>query len=896
MSCRVNGPVTALPLIPEFTLLSRIGGGSYGEVFLARSVTGSYRAVKIVRREDFERDRTFEREFEGIQKFEKVSQDHPGLIDVLHAGRNDAEGFYYYVMELADDEASGRAFDPEHYSPRTLAGDLRIGRGLSVRECAQLGSALAEALGHLHEAGLTHRDVKPSNIIFVRGEPKLADIGLVADSGQRTYVGTEGYVPPEGPGTPSADLYGLAMVLYEMLTGKDRLEFPELPTNMQLSPTVNRDEWRALNAAVCRAGSPDPRKRFASGREMSEALRRALGEKVPRRDRGRRSGALFLGAALALLGVGGYTTYGEWQKRGESQAEVTSLSLTPGPASLVQPGESPSKEPALLPEPESEPVVEPEPEPVPEPPKPKETLMVEAVQALGPAPAKEAAEPLTPTPPPAPQIAWLKIATEPREASVFHNGVEIARTPTGFLEFVAGKVTLEVRLEGYHTKRIEEDLEAEPESNYLQVELQPDNHPVEGESWKNHSGLEFLFNDVLNTHITEFAVSAEAFRQFVRSSGLTAQVVEKEGVALIDDAAMWAFCDWHTKKDREEGFLDEGHYLKPQRSITPGLGTSFHCLLDDGFGSLAVNSEPAGAEVRSVLNGEILGQTPLVLDHHREGPAWFSLRLPGYREQAVTATVLAGEVSPQIVKLERDASLVFGEPWTNSLGMKFVRVGAFMSSIWETRESDYAAFAIATGAPELAQEAGADHPAGGVNVDEARAFCAWLTERERAAGFLSSTQSYHVPTDLEWSEMVGLTGETGSTPQSREWLSARNRTEVFPWDGAWPPPARAGNFADKSASARLKDIIPGYDDGAEKTAPVGSYEPNALGIYDLSGNVWEWVDDLYNSGGTYQAVRGGAWNVSAKANLLSYYRNAVKPQIHDGIYGFRCVIRDAKAP
>src|SRR5207244_7380868 len=90
------------------------------------------------------------------------------------------------------------------------------------------GGVLTEALEALHTHGLTHRDIKPSNIIFTEGVPKLADIGLVAASGQQSFVGTEGYVPPEGPGTPQADLYSLGKLLYETCTGKDRLDFPEI--------------------------------------------------------------------------------------------------------------------------------------------------------------------------------------------------------------------------------------------------------------------------------------------------------------------------------------------------------------------------------------------------------------------------------------------------------------------------------------------------------------------------------------------------------------------------------------------------------------------------------------------------------------------------------------------
>lgn len=156
---------------------------------------------------------------------------------MLQVGVNDQLGCFYYVMELGDDLAREQAIEPDDYSPRTLSKEIARRGSLPLAGCLRLGLALSDALVQLHSHGLIHRDIKPSNIIFVNGVPKLADIGLVAQVNEgHSYVGTEGFMPPEGPGTARADVYGLGKVLYEASTGKDRLEFPELPGRWRQSP------------------------------------------------------------------------------------------------------------------------------------------------------------------------------------------------------------------------------------------------------------------------------------------------------------------------------------------------------------------------------------------------------------------------------------------------------------------------------------------------------------------------------------------------------------------------------------------------------------------------------------------------------------------------------------
>lgn len=266
-----GAPAVELPGIdvPDHTLVRRIGKGSYGEVWLARTVLGAWRAVKIVRRSAFDADRPYEREFAGIQRFEPISRSHESQLNILQVGRV-ADGFYY-VMELADDMGRGREIDAGTYTPHDLRSELHLHGRLPVARCLRLGLALTTALEHLHRHGLVHRDIKPSNLVFVNGIPKLADIGLVAQAeATLSFVGTEGFIPPEGPGTPQADIYSLGKVLYELSTGHDRHQFPELPTRLE-SP-AERELLGELNEVLLRACQRNPTERYQTAAEMHADL------------------------------------------------------------------------------------------------------------------------------------------------------------------------------------------------------------------------------------------------------------------------------------------------------------------------------------------------------------------------------------------------------------------------------------------------------------------------------------------------------------------------------------------------------------------------------------------------------------------------------------------------
>jgi streptogramin lyase len=236
-------------------------------------------------------------------------------------------------------------------------------------------------------------------------------------------------------------------------------------------------------------------------------------------------------------------------------------------------------------------------------------------------------------------------------------------------------------------------------------------------------------------------------------------------------------------------------------------------------------------------------------------------------------------------------SIIAGQCWTNSLGMVFTPVPGtkVLFSIWDTRVQDYRAYASANEGVDRKWQnpgfiQGDTHPVVNVSWEDAKAYCGWLTQKERNEGEIGPDQSYRLPTDAEWSVAVGLNECAGGIPVDKDSVIKG----VYPWGTQWPPPRGAGNYA---SSLHVDDY--------ENTSPVGSFQANRYGLYDMGGNVWQWCEDLIRTNQDWRVMRGGSWDEKSPenndpnyhwgCNLLSSCRAGRTPSYRWNVDGFRIV-------
>ena len=168
---------------------------------------------------------------------------------------------------------------------------------------------------------------------------------------------------------------------------------------------------------------------------------------------------------------------------------------------------------------------------------------------------------------------------------------------------------------------------------------------------------------------------------------------------------------------------------------------------------------------------------------------------------------------------------------------------------------------------------------------QAALYCNWLSDEEslprfyevdgeEVIGFNQDATGYRLPTEAEWAWIARTDGNGNQLKYS--------------WGDQLTPPDNAGNFADISTQAYLGEILFNYDDGYMGTAPVGNFDPNYYGIYDMAGNVAEWVHDYYGAvgvvggeeldpmgpvSGQFHTIRGSSWAHGSITELRLSFRD-----------------------
>ena len=483
-----------------------------------------------------------------------------------------------------------------------------------------------------------------------------------------------------------------------------------------------------------------------------------------------------------------------------------------------------------------------------------------------------------------PSWADVSISTEPVDVGIFNGNERLGNTPST-IQLIQGKNTLSLRKSGYKDYEIQLDIVAQDSVSLESLILSRLDVPLEIIS--EPEGASININDEYRG-LTPMEIMLEPLVEHKI-------LISKPGYKDINNQLRLDTIESLSSKGKNSEVLD--YFLEEILGQVSFVGTDGAKVYrsDDLIGVIPFNIEMISEEQILKVKKDGLVTQEIKMTPNPNYPQKIEVKLLN-EEQTVLAAIpkTLRTSQSQEMKLILPGSFVMGTPRRSQGRLsneneRLVEITKpFYIGTKEVTNNEFRAFKPkhTSGAEMFRELSNGMHPTVMVTWSDAAAYCNWLSEKESLVPAYENidgqyklkqpiTNGYRLPTEAEW-----------------EWVSRYNGgagEQRYPWGDSMPPIEESGNYADESTESLLTNVLKDYWDGYPVTAPSGRFYPNKIGIYDLGGNVAEWVSDYYAvptrqlrlvekdpsgpADGTARVIKGSSWRDSSLTKLRFAYRD-----------------------
>ena len=482
--------------------------------------------------------------------------------------------------------------------------------------------------------------------------------------------------------------------------------------------------------------------------------------------------------------------------------------------------------------------------------------------------------------------AWADVAisTEPDAVSIFNGNEELGNTPST-VQLIQGKNILTLRKSGYKDYEIDLDVVAKQSISLdslmlsrldvpLKIATQPEGASVNiNAEYRGLTPIETMLEPLVDHNIL---ISKPGYKDINNQVNLS--TIE----SLLSEGKVSEVFDYSLEK------------ILGQVSFVGSDGAKVY-RSDDLIGVIPFDIEMMSEEQILQVKKDGLVTQEIRLTPNPNYPQKIEVKLLTEEETVLAAIPKTLKTSQsQELKLITPGSFVMGTPRRSQGRLsneneRLVEITKpFYIGTKEVTNNEFRAFKPkhTSGAEMFRELSNGMHPTVMVSWSDAAAYCNWLSGKESLVPAYENidgqyklkkpmTNGYRLPTEAEW-----------------EWVSRYNGgagEQRYPWGDSMPPIEESGNYADESTESLLTNVLGDYWDGYPVTAPSGRFYSNMIGIYDLGGNVAEWVSDYYAVPtrqlrvverdplgpieGTARVIKGSSWRDSSLTKLRFAYRD-----------------------